>query len=44
MAARVGAIAQHGDSISDLAWSPDGNRIAAVGVLGTVRIWPVNYK
>lgn len=35
---------QHGDSISDLSWSPDGNRIASVGVLGTVRIWPVNYR
>jgi len=41
---KILARGQHGDSLGDLSWSPDSAWIASVGVLGTVRIWPVSYK
>jgi len=34
---------EHGSSLNDASWSPDGGWIATVGSDGTVRVWPVSF-
>ncbi|HEX7568221.1 MAG TPA: WD40 repeat domain-containing protein, partial [Anaerolineaceae bacterium] len=34
----------HGSQVSETLWSPDGHWVGSVGIDGTVRAWPVEYR